>query len=233
MRKEEKKNMHPTDQWKNNFAAYLFEWHKKNRRIYPWREVSDPFKVLIAEIMLQRTRADQVKPAFEKFFEEFPDIKSAAKADKDKIMQILEPLGLRHRIPRIRQLLSELMEKYDGRVPDRYEELLKLPGVGTYIASAVLCFGFGMAIPIVDSNIARFYMRFFGLEREKKRPHQDERVLMLARKYLPKDRAKEFNEALLDFTALICKPKPLCDICPLKNFCQYHLKHQPSQSERS
>jgi len=212
----------------------------KKGLLKPWRTVRDAiydlrarsFRVLVAEIMLQRTRADQVESIFRKFFEEFPDIESAAKADKEKMVQILEPLGLRHRIPRIRQLLSELVEKYDGRVPDKYETLLKLPGVGPYIASAVLCFGFGIAVPIVDSNIARFYMRFFGLKRGKKRPHQDERVLKLARKYLPKNRAKEFTEALLDFTALVCKPNPLCDSCPLKEKCQYYLKRRPSRSER-
>jgi len=202
----------------------IIEWHFRNKRSFPWRETRDPFKVLMAEIMLQRTRSDQVKKVFERFFREFPNIMSISETNWESIENLLKPLGLRHRIPRIKELINRLIKDYGGRVPDKYEDLLDLPGVGPYIASAVLCFGFQKSVSMVDSNIARFYMRFFGLKEEKKRPHEDERILRIAEFLLPRDKAREFNEALLDFTALICKPKPVCEKCPLKSMCKYPSK---------
>ena len=142
-------------------------------------------------------------------------------ANWTEIEEILRPLGLTHRIPRIRTMIEQLVKKYEGRVPNSYRSLLRLPGVGRYIASAVLCFGFNKRVPIVDSNIARFYLRFFGLKDIKKRSHEDKRILHIAKECLPRKNVREFNEALLDFTASICKPKPRCDKCPLETLCNY------------
>ncbi|MDK2464716.1 MAG: A/G-specific adenine glycosylase [Candidatus Korarchaeota archaeon] len=205
---------------KKALVEALLEWHRDNRRDYPWRRCGDPFRVLVAEVMLQRTRADQVEEVFTRFFEEFPDPSAAASADREKLERLLAPLGLRHRARRMGRLLSELLERHGGRIPDDYDELLKLPGVGPYTASAVLCFAFGRRIPIVDANVARFYVRFFGVE-PRGRPHRDPEVLRLAEECLPEGRAREYNEALLDFAALVCGPTPRCGSCPLRELCRY------------
>lgn len=110
-----------------------------------------------------------------------------------------------------------------GHVPDEMEELLELPGVGRYIASAVLCFGFGRDVPIVDVNVARVLGRVFGLK-PKGRPQNDPNMLKLAGGLVPRGKGPEYNEALLDFAALVCGPGPLCEGCPLRKLCRYYMR---------
>lgn len=177
--------------------------------------------MLIAELMLQRTRADQVANVYDAFMKRFPGPRVAAAADPGEITSILEHLGLRHRIPRFIQLFRKLSTEYDGTVPPKFEHLIDLPGVGRYIASAVLCFGFGEPVPVVDANVVRVLRRFFGLSSAKKRAHTDPLFWNFSRKLLPGNKEVEFNEAILDFAAIICKSKPQCKTCPVSSNCQY------------
>ena len=196
------------------------KWHERNRRDFPWRRSRDPYTVLVAEMMLQRTRAEQVSEVFQKFISRFPDPASVASSADEEVLRLLSGLGLRHRAVKLLEALREIARKFDGRVPSSYEDLVSLPGVGPYTASAVLSFGFGRRAPIVDSNIARFYSRFLGI-RPKRRPHLDPEIREAAAKFLPEKAAPEFNEALLDFTSMICAPKPRCNECPLRDLCNY------------
>lgn len=202
----------------SEFVRRLLHWHRQHRRIFPWRLSRDPYRVLIAELMLQRTQAQQVRPIYEKFVSKFP---KPMPITEPTASAVLKPLGLAHRIPRIKTLMMELAEL--GYVPDNMEDLLELSGVGRYIASAVLCFGFGKDVPIVDVNVARVLGRVFGLK-PKCRPHNDPNILKLAARLVPIGKGPEYNEALLDLAALVCKPKPLCDMCPLRKLCRYYVK---------
>jgi A/G-specific adenine glycosylase len=201
------------------FINELLKWHKENRRTFPWRQQRNPFKVLVAEIMLQRTRAEQVVVAYQAFMEKFPSIEAVVSAKVEDVKEILKPLGLHHRIPRFITLFKELFEKYNGNIPSEFEDLLKLPGIGKYIASAVLCFGFGKSVPIVDANVVRVFRRYFGIHLSKKRPHTDPAIWNLASEIVGKGNAVEINEAILDFASLICTPKPKCDKCPIRAMC--------------
>lgn len=194
----------------------LLEWHLKNRRIFPWRCSRDPYRVLVAELMLQRTQARQVGPVFETFVRRFP---RPTNASEKEVSEIIKPLGLAHRAPRFAALMKKLSES--GLVPDKMEELLVLPGVGRYVAGAVLCFGFGKDVAIVDVNVARVLSRVFRLK-PRGRPQNDKRMLELAEKLVPRRRGPQYNEALLDFAALVCRPTPQHGGCPLTGLCAFY-----------
>jgi A/G-specific adenine glycosylase len=153
--------------------------------------------------------------------QKFPNANKAAAADPNEVAVILHHLGLRHRIPRFIKLFKKLSTEYHGVVPHKYDQLITLPGVGRYVASAVLCFGFGMPEPVVDANVVRVLKRFFGLFSTKRRAHTDPAFWIFTRQLLPKNKELEFNEAIIDFAAMICKPKPQCNKCQFSPMCDY------------
>lgn len=204
------------------FRRRLLLWFKRNKRNYPWRETRDPFRVLIAEMMLIRTKADQVKMVYSRLFTEYPDVKSLAKAKDKKIQKILYPLGLKWRLPAITLVARELKEKYHYRVPETRKELKNLTGVGEYVAGAVLSVAYNKKEWIVDSNIVRIFKRYFGIKTSKE-GRRDKHVVKMAEIYTSGRNPKEANLAILDFTALVCIPrKPKCSLCPLVDSCHYH-----------
>lgn len=213
---------------KEFFVKGLLKWHKNNKRQFPWRCDRSPYKVLIAELMLQRTQAKQVAQIFKNFIDTYPTIGEAAAADPQKVSGILEPLGLRHRIPRIIDILRKIVIEYGGRVPDDYKRLISIRGIGPYIASAVLCFGYGKPVPVVDVNVVRVLSRFFGITPSKRRAHTDPAYWNLSQKLMPKSKGPEFNEALIDFAAIVCTKEPRCEICPFSQACHYFGLHQTS-----
>jgi len=198
-------------------------WFDSNGRDYPWRKTSDPFKVLIAEMMLRRTKADQVKEVYTKLFAEYPDARSMAEAEDKKLEQILYPLGLKWRTPAFGLVAREIKERYEYQVPETRAELTTLPGVGDYVAGAVLSTAYGKAEWIVDSNIVRLFRRYFGLKTSKE-GRRDKHVIEMARVYSSGRNPRKANLAILDFTALVCAPKnPNCERCLLSVSCQYAL----------
>lgn len=203
------------------FVFELLKWHRIYRRNFPWRESRDAYKVLVAELMLQRTRAVQVAEVFNVFISKFPDVNKVASADIVELKSLLQRLGLHHRIPRFVELFRKISSDYNGEVPSDFEALMKLPGVGRYIASAVLCFGFGKEVPVVDVNVVRVLSRFFGIRSAKKRPHTDPIFWKYASELVKISSAIEVNEAMLDFASLVCSRKPLCNKCPVKIMCTY------------
>ncbi len=203
------------------FRIKIVRWFKHNARKYPWRETKDPFRVLIAEIMLQRTKADQVKNVYECLFYEYPDLQSLSVADSKKIEKILYPLGLKWRVPAFGLVARDIREKYKSKVPDERDELKKLPGVGDYVAGAVLSIAYGKKEWIVDSNIVRLFRRYFGIETSKE-GRRDKHVIKIAKMYSNCKNPRQTNLAILDFSALICKPvRPLCQDCILLKYCKH------------
>jgi len=191
----------------------LLKWHQKNRRIFPWRDMRDPYRVLIAEFFLQRTPANRVAKLLPRFLTSFPSPEKLVKADLSHLEETYHSLGLKKRLSWLIESMKIVCESYDGKIPDRIEELLALPGVGEYTASAVLCFAFDREIEIIDANVVRLYSRLFSIP--------EKLVNKKARKILPKKKAKSYNEAILDFSALVCKKQPNCEYCVLRNDCDY------------
>jgi len=199
----------------------LLEWYKVNGRNYPWRRSRDPYKVLIAEIMLQRTKADQVLPVYLSFIRDFPTAQKLSEAPLEKIRSYFDRLGLMWRAELVKRLAGELVSKFQGRVPDDRRELLSLPSVGEYMADAVLSFSRGKDVAVVDANVCRVIGRIFGLK-PKGEARRDPRFREIAQSMVPRDKARELNWAIIDLAALICTPKnPRHDECPLQEICSF------------
>jgi A/G-specific adenine glycosylase len=206
---------------KQEFASTLLDWFRLNSRDFPWRKTKNPYRLIIAEIMLQRTRAEKVEPTYRKFVRELPDFEALATCDLKRINELIKPLGLRKRARLIKEMAEDVVNKYNGKLPREAERLLELKGVGYYAANAVLCLAYGEDRPMVDWTVSRVFGRVFDI-RIGKSPHTDKKFLEFVSQFIPKGKGKEFNLALLDLAAKICKPKnPECDICPLNNLCEY------------
>jgi A/G-specific adenine glycosylase len=207
------------------FAETLLKWYKANKRSYAWRRRTNPYKVLVSEIMLQQTNADRVAGVYYDFICQYPNPRTLAQADLRTISIILKPIGLRYRAARLKRIAEALMAEYCGKVPCSEEALLALPGVGKYVTNAVMCFAYRKRVPLVDVNIIRVYERAFGYHSKKYRPREDSEVWEFANRMLPKASFKEYNLALLDFSAAVCTPKnPRCVKCPVNDVCLDYAK---------
>lgn len=209
----------------NEFRRRILEWGKRNLISYPWRETGDPYRVLVAEVLLHRTRAEQVLPIYEEFIRRYPDVDSLYRAEYDDLEVLLLPLGLRWRIKKLHEMGRILVEKFGSRVPESYEELVTLPGVSDYIASAVRCFAFGHPEPILDTNTVRVAGRVFGIRvTDSTRRSKVFREFM--KKLVPVENPRLFNYALLDYGKLVCTScSPECAACVVQQICcQYQKK---------
>lgn len=212
----------PVEQVKE-FRQKVLDWFNEYGRDYPWRHTDDPFRVLIAEIMLRRTKADQVKTVYNLLFDRYPDVGSLALADDKQLEEILYPLGLKWRSPTFKLIAQVLKEKYNCMVPETREELTKLPGVGDYVAGAVLTIAYKKPEWMIDSNIVRLFKRYFGLDTTKE-GRRDKHIIGMAKTYIKGDDPRSANLALVDFSAVICKPKsPECQSCPISKDCKKFL----------
>jgi len=216
------KNCNWNERKHGNFVRLLMQWHKDNRRDFPWRIQRGPYLSLIAEILLQRTPANRVSTFFPRFIDRFPNPQSIISTNVDDLRKFLKPMGLKKRAEWLVRLMKDVCEKYNGRIPNQEDELMKLPGVGRYTARAVMSFGFKKDVAIVDINVVRVLSRVFGLPERNKRPHADVEIWALTTALIPKGGGPEFNEALLDFAAKICTKNPSCHKCPLKHLCDYY-----------
>jgi A/G-specific adenine glycosylase len=196
------------------------KWFRGHGRTFPWRASTDPYVVLITEVLLQRTRADLVESVFERFFERFPTPKSLSEASSNEVVEILRPLGFLHRSARLSSLGTALVERHQGRVPRSKDALLALPGVGEYASNAVLTICFRQRRPLVDPNIIRLVDRLLGFQSARPRPRDDALLWDLISELLPSRGAREFNLALLDLGSVICRSRrPRCYRCPLRPRC--------------
>jgi len=199
----------------------LLKWFGTNRRSFPWRQTTDPYRIVIAEIMLQRTKAPQVEGCYLQFLQRFPSVQDLSAVSVEDISQAIASLGLAWRAEKIKALATDIVDRFSSTIPSTREELLNLPGIGDYIADAVLCFAFEQPVVVVDWNVARFICRFFGIK-AKGEARRDKKVLEYARRMIPQSHIREFNWALLDLTALVCKPrKPSSSGCPLRAWCAH------------
>jgi A/G-specific adenine glycosylase len=203
------------------FRSRLRKWGGANRRTFPWRESSEPFRVLVAEILLQRSRGQTVATVFEELFDRWPDAVSLSRARITSIEVVIRPLGLIRRAVTLKAIAADVVRL--GGVPDTLDGLLALPGVGRYAASATLAVAFDQSVPTVDGVTARVYRRYFGLTGD--RPASTDRELWeLVERVTPRSRVREWDWAVLDLAAAICLPKrPNCAECPLAQHCAWAL----------
>jgi A/G-specific adenine glycosylase len=216
----------------NKISNKLIDWWRIYGRNFPWRNTDDPYRIIIAETMLHRTKASQVEPIFNKFINRFPNIEALSKADTTEIIDILKPLGLNWRINLIVEMVEQMKKFYGGKIPRERQNLISLSGVGDYVASAVRCFAFGYPEIIIDTNTSRIISRIFGFE-ERGEMRRRREVREAYRLILDKKRTREFNYALLDLGASMCTPKnSKCFICPVSEYCKKG-KNEVNKLEKS
>ncbi|MBL7091655.1 hypothetical protein [Acidovorax sp.] len=204
----------------------LLDWFRISGRQFPWRQTCDPYAMLLAEKLLQQTVVREgVVQAYDDLLVAYPTPTALAEADVESIRTMIQSLGLHYRAQELVALTREISEKHGGCVPQDLKSLLALPGVGDYIARAVLCFAFGQDVPIVDTNVARILYRLFGLSGPMPaNPARKRNLIELAGSLLPTGQSREFNLAMLDFGALVCKSSsPECDHCPLSPVCEFNI----------
>lgn len=193
----------------------LVAWHSRNAREFPWRGERDPWRVLLAEMCLHRTRADNVRPVYERLVALAPT-PIAAVENTNEVLSQLQPLGLLWRSQKVIDAANDIVNRFGGEVPRNEAELRSLPGVGDYAASAVRCFAYGEPAVLIDANTRRIVSRFSGLDASSSWTLRLE-IFRLAGAAGPNE---EFNYALLDLGALVCRPgAPLCGGCSLRRDC--------------
>nr|MBA2599971.1 A/G-specific adenine glycosylase [Actinomycetota bacterium] len=201
------------------FRRRLLAWGREHRRSFPWRETDDPWRVLVAEVLLQRSRGKTVAKVFEELFRRWPDAAALSRARESSILSVIRSLGLVRRAPALRAMARDVDRR--GGVPADTEELLALPGVGRYAANATLVVAFGQRAPVVDGVTARVYRRYLGLASDLP-ASTDAELWRKVDEATPRGSAREWNWAVLDLASEICLPsRPRCGDCPLVEQCAY------------
>ncbi|GIO98303.1 A/G-specific adenine glycosylase [Paenibacillus lautus] len=204
------------------FWTELLTWYTDNgRHQFPWRNTKDPYRVLLAEFLLQQTHVRKVEKVYEKMLLKYPDISELASADIETLEEIIAPIGLRYRAERLIKSAEIICSQHNCKVPNDYDELRKLPGIGDYIANAVLCYAFDQPVVPIDTNVIRLFTRYFGYTSRNPRPRMDKELAAKIRTHFEgMDSTREANLAVLDFAGLICTSKnPKSTECPLSKNC--------------
>jgi A/G-specific adenine glycosylase len=199
----------------------LLAWYRIHQRKLPWRETRDPYKILVSEIMLQQTQVDRVIPKYHEFLARYPSIRSLARARTAQLRRVWYPLGYNIRPLRLRRIAQLALRRHQGRIPDTYDGLMAMDGIGRYTAGAVLSFAFERDAPILDTNVARLLSRYFGLRGDPKKGPANRRLWRLAQRCIPKGGAYAINQAMMDFGAMVCTARaPRCPRCVLRRTCR-------------
>lgn len=215
----------------DRIAKPLLDWYDRGRRVLPWRENPVPYFVWLSEIMLQQTRVEAVKPYFDRFVSEVPDIESLAEIEEERLMKLWEGLGYYNRARNLKKSARKIMEEYDGQMPSAYEELLELPGVGSYTAGAIASIAYGQAVPAVDGNVLRVLSRLRMDGEDILSQKTKVRVQQELQTVIPPERPGDFNQALMELGAMVCLPNgmPKCEVCPWSGFCKAHEEDRISE----
>lgn len=208
--------------------AAATRWFAANGRVFPWRSDATPYRVWISETMLQQTTTQTVVGYFDRFLRRFPDVEALARADEATVLTYWEGLGYYRRAKALRAAAIEIVERFGGAFPDRFDDALSLPGVGRYTAGAILSFGFDRRAPILEANTTRLHARLLALPTETTTAAAQKILWNFAESWLPEesnDRKtnlyRDLNGALTDLGRLVCSPTdPKCDGCPLAEFCE-------------
>ena len=200
----------------------LLDWYSRGRRILPWREEPTPYHVWLSEIMLQQTRVEAVKPYYDRFLRVLPDIPSLAEVEEETLLKLWEGLGYYNRARNLQKAARQIMIDYNGQMPDKWEELQKLSGIGSYTAGAISSIAYGERAPAVDGNVLRVLSRVAMDERDILDAKVKKAVEQELLPVIPADRPGDFNQAMMELGAMVCVPNgaPKCGECPLSGFCK-------------
>lgn len=198
----------------------LLAWYDEHKRDMPWRDCGDPYKIWLSEIMLQQTRVDQATPYFNRFIERFPTVYDLAEAEQQEVLKVWEGLGYYSRARHLHDAAQLVVEEFNGSVPNTWDKITELKGVGPYTASAILSIAFQKKYAVVDGNVIRVLSRYLGIEDDVRATKTKNAIQDAADELIPDDRPGDFNQALMELGATICTPSsPDCESCPIQGNC--------------
>ena len=202
------------------FSRKLLAWYGRHRRALPWRDAPDPYGVWVSEIMLQQTQVETVTPYYRRWLARFPTVEALAAAPLQEVLSVWEGLGYYSRARNLHRAAQVVVADMAGHLPSSVPELLKLPGIGRYTAGAIASIAFGADAAVLDGNVKRVLARVFDFRSDVKSPAGIKALWSLAESLLPRGRAGDYNQALMDLGATICTPRaPACSVCPVNSLC--------------
>jgi A/G-specific adenine glycosylase len=217
--------MHKKGGYSARFVSALLRWNDiDNQREMPWKGENDPYKIWLSEVILQQTRVEQGRAYYERFIKAFPTIVHLAKAPDQAVLKIWEGLGYYSRCRNLIHTARFIKDNYKGVFPHTYTDILSLKGVGPYTAAAIASFAFNLPHAVLDGNVYRVLSRIFDIETPVDSPAGKNQFSQLAEVLLPKDQPGIYNQAIMDFGAVICKPLPLCASCFFNRHCPAYLE---------
>jgi A/G-specific adenine glycosylase len=210
----------PNPAARRRFRRALLTWYGIHGRDLPWRNTSDPYHILVSEIMLQQTQVDRVLPKYAEWLQKYPSFEALASARIKDVTTTWRPLGYNVRPRRLHAIAREAVERYNGQLPSDEETLLSFKGIGAYTAGAIRSFAFGQRAAILDTNVARVLFRVFVGRGDPKTHAMRRQLWRLSDVLVPRKRVFDFNQALMDLGATVCSARnPQCAVCPMSRLC--------------
>src|SRR6187397_1105446 len=219
---------------RQRFRRHLLAWYRAHGRNLPWRNTSDPYHILVSEIMLQQTQVDRVLPKYQEWLEKYPSLQALADAPEEDVTETWRPLGYNIRPRRLHAIARESVARYGGQLPSDEATLLSFKGIGAYTAGAIRSFAFGERAAILDTNVARVLFRVFVRRGDPKTFAMKKHLWTVSETVVPHKRVFDFNQALMDLGATVCiARKPKCDVCPMTRMCKSYPWRAPSAGYRA
>ncbi len=205
---------------RQRFRRRLLAWYRTHGRSLPWRDTSDPYHILVSEVMLQQTQVDRVLPKYREWLEKYPSLEALASAPEDDVNATWRPLGYNIRPRRLHAIARESVTRYGGQLPSDEETLLSFKGIGAYTAGAIRSFAFRERAAILDTNVARVLFRVFVAAGDAKAHATRKHLWAVSAALVPRKDVFDFNQALMDLGAIVCTSrKPKCLVCPMTKLC--------------
>ena len=213
-----------------DWTQRLLKWFDQHQRQMPWRTDPRPYYVWLSEIMLQQTQVDTVIPYFQRFIAAFPDVHTLAAADQQEVLKLWEGLGYYSRARNLHKAAQVVVAEHGGELPQQYDDLMSIPGLGPYTAAAVSSIAFGQPVPVVDGNVLRVFCRFWGIDADIRQPRVRRELHSRLEPFIAKSPPSAFNQAIMELGALVCRPKsPHCSRCPLSGDCVAYRDHRTAE----
>ena len=211
----------PPPRDRQRFRRALLVWYRRHGRDLPWRHTSDPYHILVSEVMLQQTQVDRVLPKYHEWLGKYPSLEALAAAPPDDVAETWRPLGYNIRPRRLHAIACESMARYGGALPSDQETLLSFKGIGAYTAGAIRSFAFRERAAILDTNVARVLFRVFVRRGDPKAHAMRKHLWAVSETVVPHKHVFDFNQALMDLGATVCVArKPKCEECPMTKLCR-------------
>jgi A/G-specific adenine glycosylase len=219
----------PDPRARQRFRRQLLAWYRAHGRDLPWRHTSDPYHILVSEVMLQQTQVDRVLPKYHEWLGKYPSLEALAGADVADVSETWRPLGYNIRPRRLHAIARESVARFGGELPSDRDTLLSFDGIGAYTAGAIRSFAFRERAAILDTNVARVLFRVFVARGDLKAHATRKRLWAISEALVPRKAVFDFNQGLMDFGALVCSArKPKCPECPMRRLCRSFASSSPS-----